>query len=118
MLHVGISYSFEKKKRLFIVDYIKLSPVYQVKCKLVLLSLGTLVLPFLQPLSTLLLYCSLSFTSSTNLLYQLLLGCSLYCPLILQPLGVCTVVYAVGFLLMLLSIYAIGSVLVLHCFVE
>ena len=35
MLHVGISYSFEKKKRLFIVDYIKPSPVYQVKCKLV-----------------------------------------------------------------------------------
>ena len=35
MLHVGISYSFEKK-RLFIVDYIKPSPVYQVKCKLVL----------------------------------------------------------------------------------
>ena len=34
MLHVGISYSFEKK-RLFIVDYIKPSPVYQVKCKLV-----------------------------------------------------------------------------------
>ena len=37
MLHVGISYSFEKKKRLFIVDYIKPSPVYQVKCKLVIL---------------------------------------------------------------------------------
>ena len=36
MLHVGISYSFEKKKRLFIVDYIKPSPVYQVKCKLVI----------------------------------------------------------------------------------
>ena len=35
MLHVRISYSFEKKKRLFIVDYIKPSPVYQVKCKLV-----------------------------------------------------------------------------------
>ena len=35
MLHVGISYSFEKKKRLFIVDYIKPSSVYQVKCKLV-----------------------------------------------------------------------------------
>ena len=35
MLHVGISYSFEKKKRLFIVDYIKPSPVYQMKCKLV-----------------------------------------------------------------------------------
>ena len=35
MLHVGISYSFEKKKRLLIVDYIKPSPVYQVKCKLV-----------------------------------------------------------------------------------
>ena len=34
MLHVGISYYFEKK-RLFIVDYIKPSPVYQVKCKLV-----------------------------------------------------------------------------------
>ena len=37
MLHVGISYSFEKKKRLFIVDYIKPSPVYQVKCKLVII---------------------------------------------------------------------------------
>ena len=36
MLHVGISYCFEKKKeRLFIVDYIKPSAVYQVKCKLV-----------------------------------------------------------------------------------
>ena len=35
MLRVGISYSFEKKKRLLIVDYIKPSPVYQVKCKLV-----------------------------------------------------------------------------------
>ena len=35
MLHVGISYSLEKK-RLFIVDYIKPSPVYQVKCKLVI----------------------------------------------------------------------------------
>ena len=35
MLHVGISYSFEKKKRLLIVDYIRPSPVYQVKCKLV-----------------------------------------------------------------------------------
>ena len=36
MLHVGISYSFEKKERLFIVDYIKPSPVYQVKCKFVI----------------------------------------------------------------------------------
>ena len=37
MLHVGIGYSFEKKMRLFIVDYIKPSPVYQVKCKLVIM---------------------------------------------------------------------------------
>ena len=35
MLHVEINYSFEKKRDYFIVDYIKLSPVYQVKCKLV-----------------------------------------------------------------------------------
>ena len=36
MLHVGISYSFEKKE-IIIVDYIKPSPVYQVKCKLVII---------------------------------------------------------------------------------
>ena len=43
MLHVGISYSFEKK-RLFIVDYFKPSPVYQVKCKLVIPSSAILYL--------------------------------------------------------------------------
>ena len=42
MLHVGINYSFEKKERLFIVDYIKPSPVYQVKCKLVNIRSGTI----------------------------------------------------------------------------
>ena len=31
---------FWKKKRLFIVDYIKPSPVYQVKCKLVIIEIG------------------------------------------------------------------------------
>ena len=41
MLHVGISYSFEKKKRLFIVDYIKPSSVYQVKCKLVIIKVNS-----------------------------------------------------------------------------
>ena len=37
MLHVGISYSFEKK-RLFIVDHQAIT-VYQVKCKLVVLDI-------------------------------------------------------------------------------
>ena len=33
-VHILIGQSFEKKKGLFIVDHIKQSPVYQVKCKL------------------------------------------------------------------------------------
>ena len=33
-VHILMSHFFEKKRRLIIVDYITLSPVYQVKCKL------------------------------------------------------------------------------------
>ena len=51
MLHVGISYSLKKKKkkRLFIVDYIKPSPVYQVKCKLVISIITKYVLETIIP---------------------------------------------------------------------
>ena len=67
MLHVGICYSFEKKKRLFIVDYIKPSPVYQVKCKLVFM------------------LCTLMRRGRLHNLANMLGGQALLCRVILPP---------------------------------
>ena len=57
MLHVGIIL-LKKNKRLFIVDYIKPSPVYQVKCKL--------VSPVLGITRNSIYYLSLQIYNSTN----------------------------------------------------
>ena len=71
-------------------------------------------------------YANLSsfFTTHLNLVLAsccwllLLFICSLYCPSLLLILVVCLIAYAVGFLLIVLSISTSGSVLMLECLLD
>ena len=78
------------------------------------LSLGTPA-PYLCLITALLLHCSFSFSSCCLVL---LFICSLYCPSLLFMLVVCLMAYAVGFLLMVLSISASGSVFMFECLLD